>query len=320
MWPTREVRRWIEDHVAGFAPEVVLFGSPYPLALLGPDLKRRTGLPYVVIAHGAEVTVPTAIPGLRRAIARSLQSADTVFAVSEFTADRAARLSPGNVALLGAGVDIEVFRPRSHQPTGDSASWSAVAAGTMAEIFTLGCVGRFVPRKGQTRVLRAAAELQSRGHRIDVLMVGWGRHERRLRRLATRLGVPTRFEISVPWDVLPEMYRQMDAFAMPARTRWFGLEFEGLGICYLEAAATRIPVVAGSSGGAPETVEQGRTGFVADSVAGIVEAVELLLTDPARVLAMGAAGRERISSDYTWELVMDRFRRGLAALTRQPVE
>ena len=315
LWPTPDVRQWVEGHIVDFRPEVILFGSPHPLALLGPGLRKRTGRPYVVMTHGADVTVPAVIPGLRQVLAWTLGSAGTVFAVSQFTADRVARLSGRSVDLLGAGVDIENFYPKSLQTVEGNPDERAARPRNEPATFTLGCVSRFVPRKGHTRVLRAAAELRARGHQVEVLMVGWGRLERRVRGLAGRLGVPTRFDVGVPWERLPALYREMDAFVMPARSRWFGLEIEGLGIVYLEAAATGLPVVAGSSGGAPETVDPGKTGFVADSVAGIVEAVETWLADPAKARAMGGSGRERIESGFSWDVVMERFRNGISAAT-----
>ncbi len=308
IWPTRKVRLWVEAQVADFRPEVILFGAPLPLAMLGPGLRKRTERPYAVMTHGTEVTFPTAIPGLRQCLARSLRSADTVFAVSQFTAGRVARLSGRRVYLLGVGVDTKRFHPQ----VGRESFEGTVPTHDNCVAFTLGCVSRFVPRKGQALVLRAAAELRARGHPVDVLLVGWGPLEQRVRDLAARLGVPTRFEINVPSERLPALYREMDGFAMPARSRWFGLETEGLGICYLEASATGLPVVVGSSGGAPETIDPGKSGFVADSVAGIVEAVEWWLADPAAARAMGGLGRERIEDRFTWDLVMDRLRRGIS--------
>ncbi|MDH3259829.1 MAG: glycosyltransferase family 4 protein [Acidimicrobiia bacterium] len=313
MRPTRQVRQWVEAHVADFRPEVILFGAPHPLAMLGPGLRKRTGRPYVVMTHGAEVTFPAVIPGLRQVLAWSLGSAGTVFAVSQFTAGRVARLSGRSVEVLGAGADIESFHPQVLPTAEGKSSEGETPTRKDRATFTLGCVSRFVPRKGLTRLLRAAAELQARGHRVEVLIVGWGPLEQRMRDLATRLGVPTRFEVNVPWERLPTLYREMDAFVMPVRSRWFGLEIEGLGLCYLEAAATGLPIVAGTSGGAPETVDPGETGFVADSVAGIVEAVEMWLADPATARAMGESGRERIEDHFTWDLVMDRFRKGISA-------
>jgi phosphatidylinositol alpha-1,6-mannosyltransferase len=315
LWPTPQMRQWVEEQVADFQPEVILFGAPHPLAVLGPGLRKRTGRPYVVMTHGAEVTIHAAIPGLRQALAWSLGSAGTVFAVSQFTADRVARLSGRRVEVLGAGVDIESFHPQVQQAAEKESFGGAAHPHNNPGTFTLGCVSRFVPRKGHSRVLRAAAELRARGHRVDVLIVGWGRLEPRVRGLATRLGVPTRFEIGVPSERLPALYREMDAFVMPAHSRWFGMEIEGLGLVYLEAAATGLPVVAGSSGGAPETIDPGRTGFVADSAAGIVEVVEMWLADPTTAQAMGGLGRKRVEDSFTWDAVMERFHKGIWAAT-----
>ena len=301
LWPSRRVRRWVTDHVERFEPDAVLFGAPYPLAHLGPCLRAATGVPYAVLCHGAEVTVPAAFPATRQLIRHPLRAADARFAVSRFTAQRVRRLTGRNATYLGAGVDIAVFRP---------------AAVTQPDGIVIGCVSRFVPRKGQRRVLEAAAALRARGRDVTVLLVGGGRDERRLRATAARLGVPTRFEIAVDWDHLPGLYRDMTVFAMPSRSRWMGLEVEGLGLVYLEAAATGLPVIAGDSGGAPETVVPGVTGFVATRPESIVEAVELIIDDATSNASMGAAGRRRVAAEFTWQEVAARLSEALEAVTK----
>ena len=193
MWPTRSVRRWVEAQVADFRPDVVLFGAPHPLALLGPGLRRATGVPYAVVCHGAEVFLPAAVPGLRQALRRALRRADAVFGVSRYTRGRVERFAGRPVRYLGAGVEA-VFTP-----------------GEPPERPVVGCVSRFVPRKGQRRVLRAVARLRAEGRDLSVLLVGMGRDEDDLRRLAARLGVPTRMEVAVPWAALPGLYREMTA-------------------------------------------------------------------------------------------------------------
>lgn len=296
MWPTPSVRRWVEEQAAAFGPDVVLFGAPHPLAFLGPGLRRRLGVPYAVLCHGAEVTLPAALPVTRQLLRTVLGRADAVFAVSRFTAGRVERLARRPVRYVGAGVDPS-FSPGPPRPGGQ----------------VVGCVSRFVPRKGQRRVLRAAARLRAEGRDTSVLLVGRGRDEQRLRRLADRLGVPTRFEVGVPWERLPSLYREMDVFAMPCRSRWFGLEVEGLGLVFLEAAATGLAVLAGDSGGSPETVVPGETGFVVAADRHLVEGIRTLLDDPDRAAAMGAAGRQRVLAEYTWDAVAGRLRDGLAA-------
>jgi phosphatidylinositol alpha-1,6-mannosyltransferase len=283
MWPTPSVSKWIEAQAADFAPDFILFGAPTPLPRLGERLRSSLGIPFAVLCHGAELTVPGAVPGLRRLIAGPLKAADVRLAVSEYTGGVVRHLSKRPVDVIGSGVDAAQFAPDGSR---DGA--------------TIGCVSRFVPRKGQHRLLDAAAELRRRGRDVDVLLVGSGRMEKTLRRRVQRLGVPTQFEIAVPWERLGALYRQMDVFCMPCRSRWFGLEAEGFGLVYLEAAATALPVLAGTSGGAPETVVPGETGFVVDTVDHIVEAVEMLLDDPERARSMGEKGRHRVLKHFTW--------------------
>src|SRR5690606_28136527 len=120
---------------------------------------------------------------------------------------------------------------------------------------------------------------------------------------------------SVPWAALPAHYDAGDVFAMPCRTRLGGLDAEGLGIVYLEASATGLPVVAGSSGGAPDAVRHGETGLVVDgrSPAEIAHALTELLSDPVRARVMGERGRAWIEQEWRWDRVAERFA-GLAEL------
>jgi phosphatidylinositol alpha-1,6-mannosyltransferase len=295
MWPTRRVRRWVEGHVAEFRPDIVVFGAPHPLAFIGPRLRRDTGVPYAVIVHGAEITLPAAFPIARQVVRWPLVRADLLLAISEFTSDRATRLTGKPVVVIGAGVDGS-FGPRS-----DGAARSSDAV-------VIGCVSRFVPRKGQVRVLEACAGLRSNGRNIEVLLVGRGRDEMRLRRRADLWGIPTRFEVGVPFARLPELYREMDLFAMPCRSRWWGLEAEGFGVVFLEAAMSGLAVVAGDSGGSPETVDPGGTGFVVDTDRSLVEALRLLVDDPDLRRSMGTAGRQRAIERYSWSAVAHRCR------------
>ncbi len=300
MWPTPGVRRWVIAELRSFAPDAVLFGAPYPLSRLASAVRSAIGVPVGVLGHGAEVVIPAAIPGVRSLLRSMLREADVRFAVSHFTQQRLRRLTSLPVEYVGAGVDIQQFVPDVSREPGSPP--------------VLGCVSRFVPRKGQDRVLRAAAQLADRGTAVRVLIVGKGRKEQSLRRLADRLGVDAHFAVGVPWGELPDLYASMDVFCMPCRSRWAGLEIEGLGLVFLEAAAAGIPVLAGSSGGSPETVDPGRTGYVVNSVDDIVDATQRLVSDPLRAREMGLQGRSRVEQEFTWSDVVTRFEAGFEAV------
>lgn len=302
LWPTPSVRRWMEDALGDFAPEMILFAAPTPLPCLGPALRRRLGAPYAVLTHGAELAIPASLPVVRRLVLGPLARADVVFANSKYTGRVVERWLRRPAHHLGAGVDARAFHPMT-------------AARRARPV--VGTVGRFVPRKRQVDAVAAVAELRGRGHDVELLVVGSGRLETMLRRRAAAWAVPSRFEVDVPWDRLPDLYREMDVFALPCRSRWLGLEAEGLGLVFLEAAASGLPVVAGDSGGAPETVLPGVTGFVTRDRAELVDALEPLVADPVRAAAMGRRGRARVEAEFSWEGVVARLMAGFEEARRR---
>ena len=261
--------------------------------MLGARLRAHLGVPFGVLCHGAEVTLPAAFPGTRQVLGRALRTADVRFAVSRYTAEKVERLAGRGVGWVGAGVDVETFRPAEVAPVNRPP--------------VVGCVSRFVPRKGQHRLLEAAAAFGAPSR-----CCSWARAERNTTCGRWRVASVwrARFAVDVPWSGLPGLYQGMDVFAMPCKSRWGGLEVEGLGLVFLEAAATGLPVLAGDSGGSPETVIAAETGFVVHDVADIVEGLELLLGDPERARRMGAAGRAMVERDFTWEHVVERVQAG----------
>jgi len=167
---------------------------------------------------------------------------------------------------------------------------------------TVLCLSRLVPRKGQDMLIRALPAIRQRVDGAALVIVGGGPYLDTLRGLAQRSGVTDHvtFTGGVPVAELPAYHAMADVFAMPCRTRGAGLDVEGLGIVFLEASATGVPVVAGSSGGAPETVQHNKTGMVVDgtSVQQITDTVGQLLADPDRAAEMGAAGREWVTAQW----------------------
>ncbi|NND04444.1 MAG: glycosyltransferase family 4 protein [Acidimicrobiia bacterium] len=290
MWPTGAVVDWVRDEIVDYQPDAILYGAPHPLPAMIPKLRSAFAGPIAVMTHGAEVTLPAAFPVARQWLRRTLRHADVLLAVSQFTAGKVGRLTGKAVTPVGAGVDVATFTP-----------------GNRPEAPVIGCVSRFVPRKGQDRLIEVAGQLRQTGIPVELIMVGKGRWESRLRRLAAAREVPTRFEVDVAWERLPELYREMSIFAMPAKSRWAGLEVEGLGIVYLEAAAAGLPVVAGNSGGAPEAVVPGVTGFVTHDDATLESAVRTLIENPVRATGMAVAGRQWVEKNHTWPKVAERI-------------
>jgi phosphatidylinositol alpha-1,6-mannosyltransferase len=180
------------------------------------------------------------------------------------------------------------------------------------------CVSRLVPRKGQDTLIRSLPAIRRRVPDAALLIVGGGPHRSTLHRLAREDGVEPHVVItgSVPWAELPAHYAAGNVYAMPCRTRRRGLDVEGLGIVYLEASATGLPVVAGDSGGAPDAVLDGTTGYVVNGREpdAVADRVATLLSDEALARRMGTAGRAWVESQWRWQTQADRMR----ALLDQP--
>ena len=304
MWPSPRLASWLDGVVAEHDVEVVLFGDAFPLALLGPRLAAR-GTPSIVAAHGFDYwlsTVPVAHALMRRMTVRASRVA---VMCSEFVARRVRTAVSRDVpvSVLYPGADVERFRP--DLPTDDLRERHGLDDRPVVV-----CVSRLVARKGQDVLIRSMRAVQRRVPEAVLLIVGSGPHDRALRLLAER--APTRsvaFTGEVPEVELPRYYALGDVFAMPCRTRLGGLEIEGWGNVFVEAAACGRPVVVGDSGGARETVAHGETGLLVDgrNVAEVADAVATLLEDPAYARRLGKAGRARVERAHTWPRAADRL-------------
>jgi phosphatidyl-myo-inositol dimannoside synthase len=303
FFPTTALARRIDALAREVRADVIFLDPWLPLGQLGPRLHAA---PYVVVVHGAEVTVPGRIPATRHLGARVAHAAAGVVAASEYAARelvRAARRPiPG--VVIPPGVDAGRFRPLDPSERAD------VRAGFRIDRdrpMVLG-VSRLVPRKGFDVLLRAAAELDPC---VQVAIAGGGRQRQALHALVEKLQLGPRARLlgRVPDDALALLYASADVFAMPCRDRWLGLEAEGFGIVFLEAAACGIPVVAGRSGGSHEAVVDGVTGFVVDGrVAGEVgDAVRRLLVDRDLRERMGLAARDRAITQFSYDRLVERL-------------
>jgi phosphatidylinositol alpha-1,6-mannosyltransferase len=292
----------------------VLFGAAAPLGLLAPRLRAAGARRIVGLTHGHEAGW-AALPGACALLRRIGDEVDVLTYLAEYFRIRLARaLSPAaasRMVQLTPGVDPAVFRPGSGGAR--IRDQFGIAPGRPVVV----CVSRMVPRKGQDMLIRAwpAVRAAAPGDPL-LLLVGDGPYRSRLDRLARQSGVAgsVLFTGPVSWDDLPACYDAGTIFAMPCRTRRAGLDVEGLGIVYLEASATGLPVVGGDSGGAPDAILDGETGYVVPGrdVTALAGRLTRLLADPAGAAAMGDKGQAWIEREWTWDLVAGRLQRILA--------
>jgi phosphatidylinositol alpha-1,6-mannosyltransferase len=310
--------------------DTVVFGAAAPLGLLARSLRRAGAQRIVALTHGHEAGW-AALPGARWLFRRIGADVDVLTYLAEYFRVRLARaLTPeaaGRMVRLAPGVDPGEFRP------GSGGSEVRKRLGIDPDRPVVVCVSRMVPRKGQDVLIRAWPEVLARyaasmasaastasagslaGQASEasplLMLVSDGPYRSTLERLAAQQGVADSvlFTGPVSWDELPSYYDAGNIFAMPCRTRRGGLDVEGLGIVYLEASATGLPVVGGDSGGAPDAILDGETGYVVPGrdVEAVAATLGDLLADPAGAAAMGDKGQAWIEREWTWDLVAQRL-------------
>jgi phosphatidylinositol alpha-1,6-mannosyltransferase len=300
------VRR-VDALAANFGAELVVLDPAVPLGLIGPSLQ----LPYDVVLHGAEVTVPGRLPGTRQVLAHVLRNARHVIAAGQYSLDEANRAAGRDLpaTVVPPGVDVDRFHPL------DDAERDAARRdlGLPVDARVIVGISRLVPRKGFDTAIRAVARMRETHPDVVLAIAGTGRDAGRLQRLADGLGAPVVFLGRVSHDDLPRTFGCADVFTMLCRNRWGGLEQEGFGIVFVEAAACGVPQVAGDSGGAAEAVEHGVTGIVVDEPGGddavdaTVEAFGRLLDDEAVRVRMGRQSRRRAVDEFSYDVLSARL-------------
>ncbi|MEV4812894.1 glycosyltransferase family 4 protein [Micromonospora avicenniae] len=306
LLPTPLVARRAARLARAYDCDTVWFGAAAPLGLLAGGLRRRAGIRRVVAqTHGHEIGW-AALPGARAALRRIGRGVDVTTYLGEYTRVRLARALSGLTELhrLAPGVDVDTYHP-------DVDGEPVRARLGLSDRPVVVCVSRLVPRKGQDMLIRAMPEIIRRVPDAALLVVGGGPYRAALEKLARQVGVDRDvvFTGSVPAAELPAHYAAGDVYAMPCRTRNRGLDVEGLGIVYLEASATGLPVVAGDSGGAPDAVREGETGYVVNGrdVAQLADRVSRLLADRDLARQFGAAGRAWVEQEWRWETQAQRM-------------
>ncbi|MGW2398795.1 glycosyltransferase family 4 protein [Kitasatospora sp. NPDC001664] len=307
MVPTPRVTRRAAEILRAEGCDSVWFGAAAPLGLMAPRLRRAGAGRLLGMTHGHEAAWAQ-LPASRQLLRRIGEGTDVLTYLGEYTRSRiASAVGPAAAARmvqLPPGVDEGTFRP-------DSGGDAVRAALGLTDRPVVVCVSRLVPRKGQDTLIAALPQILRDVPDAVLLIVGDGPYRGELEKLAERTGVAAsvRFTGAVPWSELPAHYGAGDVFAMPCRTRRGGLDVEGLGIVYLEASATGLPVVAGDSGGAPDAVLEGETGYVVPggSPAAAAERIVRLLKDPQLRATMGEAGRRWVERSWRWDLLAGRL-------------
>jgi phosphatidylinositol alpha-1,6-mannosyltransferase len=313
-WLISRVHRLVEETGSDF----VVLDPAVPLGAIGPRLQ----VPYGLVLHGAEVTIPARLPGLRSVMAATLDSASLIVSAGHYALAEAERCvgRPLPSVVVPPGVDTERFVPLE---AGSLRDHRRARFDVGPHDILLATVNRLVPRKGMATLVRAAAEIDRRHRagrcpRLRVVIGGSGRQQKELQALIDQLRAPVRLLGRISDPEVVGLYQAADLMAMLCSRRWWGLEQEGFGIVFLEAAAAGIPQIAGRSGGAHEAVEDDVTGLVIDDGADVdqaVTAIEALMVDRERRLAMGKAARQRVESDFTYDHLAIRLHQGFQAFT-----
>lgn len=297
--PGTAMVRAIDEAARELGVDRILFGTPWPLSLIAPRV-AALGYPYGFIVYGAELLVPTAAPGLRGLILDVLARSDFVLSCSNYTLDRLAGMLRGRGfdmpphERLPARVDMSRFRP----DVDTSAIRSQLGLSDDDRIVL--SFGRLVERKGVHRMIDVMGEVNRRVPEAVFVVAGGGPEERNLRRQAEVSGGRVVFAGRVAEEDAPALFATADVFTLPVVDRHFGLEIEGLGVVMLEAGACGTPSVIGRSGGSPETVVDGETGYVIDARdrGVLADRVGYLLARPDEAAEMGRKARAFVEREF----------------------
>ncbi|MFM9095258.1 MAG: glycosyltransferase family 4 protein [Actinomycetes bacterium] len=304
LLPTPAVANYAIKLVKEFDCESVLFGASAPLGLLSAKLKENGIKKTVALTHGHEVGW-SFTPGLKQTFQKIVKDIDKLTYLTKYTFEKIKEAIPESELVkfeqLTPGIDIEMFKP-SNKETKEVQDLKHRFR--IQDKLIVACISRLMPRKGQDTLIEIWPEVIKKVPSAHLLIVGGGPYKQNLHKKAFDLNINSNVTLtgSVPWEQLPTFYASADVFAMPVRTRNFGFDVEGLGIVYLEASASAVPVIAGNSGGAPDAVINEVTGYVLDPKNKnlLVEKIVNLLLNPDLRNRLGKQGRSWIEKQWQW--------------------
>ena len=306
LLPTPRVIKACQKLISNRKLSKVAFGAAAPLAMMARAMRSAGAQKVVALTHGHEVWWAK-VPPFSFAIRYMSKNIDAITYLGDYTRGEISKaLSEADASKLvqiAPGIDVDHFIPT------DSSNLRAELGLTDKSVII--SVGRLVHRKGQDKLIAALPEIKTAVPNVHLVLVGVGPHQDYLEKLALKLNVSdcVTFIGRINYAELPKYICLGDIFAMPSRSRFFGLEVEGLGIVYLEASACGLPVVGGKSGGAPDAVLVGETGVVVDGTnsSEIADACIELLNNPELCALMGANGRAWIIENWRWEIWATRY-------------
>ena len=302
-WVARRVKKVIErDSI-----RQVFFGAAAPLGVMARGLRKKGVINIVALTHGHEVWWAKLWP-FSLAISFIGKNVDHLTYLGEFTKNQISKaLSPkskSKLVKIAPGIDTEHFAP-------EPSSVHLRKDLGLADKKVIVSVGRLVHRKGQDILIQSLPEVLAKHPTAHILMVGEGPYRKVLTKMVSGLGLidAVTFIGRIQYKELPRYICAGDIFVMPSRSRLAGLEVEGLGIVYLEASSCALPVIAGRSGGAPDAVDEGVTGYSVDgkSPLAVSQAIIKMFDDPVKAKEMGLAGRRWIIDKWRWEIWAKEF-------------
>ena len=273
-------------------------------------------MPYALVLHGAELAIPGKMPIVKSFLANTLKKASLVICAGNYPAEEAERVAKQSLplAIIPPGVDVERFCPATPLEKEKIRNELEIPS-TSPVLLTL---TRLVPRKGIDILIKAVKILIKDYPELLLLIAGSGRDLQRLKGLAKDSTESIRFLGEISEGRLPDLYRASDIFCMPCRSRWGGLEQEGFGIVFLEAAASGIPQIAGKSGGSADAVSNNETGLIVNDPKDprqLAQSIEALLKDSEKLTRMGSAARKRAESYFSYDQLSESLIEALDSAT-----
>jgi len=308
LLPTPRVARRISALIKAEGISVAAFGAAAPLGLLAHSMKRSGIVRIVALTHGHEVWWAKVFP-FNLLLRRIGTGVDSLTYLGEYTRQMISRpltqSAKSAMIKIAPGIDTDHFSPRNSANLRQSLQ--------LSQKKIIVCVARLVHRKGQDKLIDAMPSILESISNAHLLIVGQGPYQSKLVKRVKKLGLEesVTFVGRINYEKLPEYICVGDLFAMPSRSRFGGLEVEGLGIAYLEASACGLPVIAGSSGGAPDAVVDGKSGVVVNGtdITAIAKTVIKFLRDPEGSRQMGQFGRNWVVEKWRWEIWSQAFER-----------